>query len=233
MANKTSELTNVYFDDLNKYESTEAINIRKKIINEIGNALYMSWFSESRIIVEQGRVTLFVATKFKNDRIETQFRDVLDALSLEVNCLASYASLKQPCHTNEEKEVASAEKQSDEFEILLSYEKPTLNPTREDTSDRGHSGGEGTREKKYDLSHIKKSYSRDLYNQLPIDSEKKKHTHSSLHTKTHAATDNKKRISNVTCNINDKLIRGGRIFYSFLKDKMHHVKSDEINLIFQ
>ncbi len=78
-------------------ESPDAISVRNNIQLKIGNDLYISWFADSRIIIEQGRGTLFVGSDFKKDRIKNQFRDILEDLNLDVNFCENFQDLKEKC----------------------------------------------------------------------------------------------------------------------------------------
>ena len=90
------------FDEIIEHESKEAIDIRKKIIKKIGNDLYKSWFTESRIIMKEGRGIIFVSNRFRSDRIQTQFSNVLETLFLDVNISSDCASLKEEETQNKE-----------------------------------------------------------------------------------------------------------------------------------
>ncbi len=85
----------VDFDEIIEHESKEGIDIRRKIIKKIGNNMYKSWFTESRIIMKEGRGIIFVSNRFRSDRIQTQFSNVLETLFLDVNISSDYASLKE------------------------------------------------------------------------------------------------------------------------------------------
>jgi hypothetical protein len=78
-------------------ESVEAFNIRKFIIKKIGNSLYASWFSDARISIKEGRGVVNVKNNFIKDHIKTQFRDLMEELSLEVNHSSDYLSLTESC----------------------------------------------------------------------------------------------------------------------------------------
>jgi hypothetical protein len=90
------------FDEIIEHESKEAIDIRKKIIKKIGNDLYKSWFTESRIIMKEGRGIIFVSNRFRSDRIQTQFSNVLETFFLDVNISNDCASLKEEETQNKE-----------------------------------------------------------------------------------------------------------------------------------
>lgn len=99
----SNESIEVDLNNITDHESREAISIRKKIIKKVGNSMYQSWFSKSRIIMKEGRGTIFVANKFRNDRIQTQFCDVLESLCLEVDFSNDYASMREEDTQNENK----------------------------------------------------------------------------------------------------------------------------------
>jgi hypothetical protein len=77
------------------FESIEAIALRNKIKSDVTAELYISWFEDTRILIEQGRGTLFVGNAFKKDRIKNQFRDLLESLDIEVECCKEYMLLTE------------------------------------------------------------------------------------------------------------------------------------------
>lgn len=124
--------------DLNKmmeHESAGAIDIRKKIIKKIGNDLYKSWFEESRIVMKEGSGTIFVANRFRSDRLQTQFGGVLEALFLDVNISSDYASLKES-EIKDESDFLSApvEEVFETFEECIPSEKDLQTPFYENIS---------------------------------------------------------------------------------------------------
>jgi hypothetical protein len=113
---ETALTEKIFPQDLDAGDKSDFL-IRSRIMLRIGEPLYMSWFKDAKIVLEEeGRIVLIVRSAFIKDRIETQFSAIVKEFFGEVRRIDQPPSLHNLNPQREEVKTFSTAEEVGEIE---------------------------------------------------------------------------------------------------------------------